>query len=185
MEHNWFKDYFNLYKGLHINNEVLEKLTELKNLIEEKSQKNKIYIFGNGGSAAMASHVAVDFSKNAQTNMMTFNEYDHITCLSNDYGFDQWVSKTLEMYACKGDMVILISSSGNSMNMVNAASYANKSNIDVVTFTGFDEQNKLKKLGDLNFWVNSRAYNIVEMIHQIWLLAVCDSIIGSAEYSAN
>lgn len=185
MEHNWFKDYFNLYKGLHINNEVLKKLTELKNLIEVKSQKNKIYIFGNGGSAAMASHVAVDFSKNAQTNMMTFNEYDHITCLSNDYGFDQWISKTLEMYACKGDMVILISSSGNSMNMVNAARYANKSNIDVVTFTGFDEKNKLKKLGDLNFWVNSRAYNIVEMIHQIWLLAVCDSIIGSAEYSAN
>ena len=96
---------------------------------------------------------------------MTFNEYDHITCLSNDYGFDQWVSKTLEMYACKGDMVILISSSGNSMNMVNAARYANDSNIDVVTFTGFDEKNKLKTLGDLNFWVNSRAYNIVEMIH--------------------
>ena len=71
------------------------------------------------------------------------------------------------------------------MNMVNAARYANESNIDVVTFTGFDEKNKLKKLGDLNFWVNSRAYNIVEMIHQIWLLAVCDSIIGSAEYSAS
>ena len=97
MEHNWFKDYFNLYKGLHINNEVLEKLTELKNLIEEKSRKNKIYIFGNGGSAAMASHVAVDFSKNAQTNMMTFNEYDHITCLSNDYGYEYWMEKAIEI----------------------------------------------------------------------------------------
>jgi len=69
--------------------------------------------------------------------------------------------------------------------MVNAAKYAKDNDINVVTFTGFDKNNKLKMIGDLNFWVNSRAYNIVEMIHQIWLLSVCDSIIGSAEYSAS
>ena len=117
--------------------------------------------------------------------MMTFNEYDHITCLANDYGFDKWIEKTLEMYAQKDDMVILISSSGNSLNMINAANYAKRNNIHVVTFTGFDSNNKLKMLGDQNFWVDSKAYNIVEMIHQIWLLSVCDAIIGKAEYSAS
>ena len=98
MDNNWFLNYFNLYDGLHLDKNIIKQLIDLKKIIEEKSKNNKIYIFGNGGSAAIASHVAVDFSKNAQTNMMTFNEYDHITCLANDYGFDKWVEKTLEIY---------------------------------------------------------------------------------------
>ena len=69
--------------------------------------------------------------------------------------------------------------------MVNAANYARANQISVVTFTGFDSNNPLKAIGDINFWVDSNAYNIVEMIHQIWLLSVCDSIIGKAEYSAS
>ena len=185
MDVKWFKEYFSLYNGLHLDDNVLNDLIKLKDKIVEVEKNKKIYIFGNGGSAAMASHVAVDFSKNARTNMMTFNEYDHITCLANDYGFDKWIEKTLEMYAQKDDMVILISSSGNSLNMINAANYAKRNNIHVVTFTGFDSNNKLKMLGDQNFWVDSKAYNIVEMIHQIWLLSVCDAIIGKAEYSAS
>ena len=82
-------------------------------------------------------------------------------------------------------MVILISSSGKSQNLLNAAYKAKEMGIKIVTFTGFDEDNPLKKEGFLNFWVNSRAYNIIEMTHQIWLLAVCDAIIGKAEYSVN
>ncbi len=185
MESKWFKDYFKLYDGLSLNDEIINQLIDLKKQIQEKAKENSIFIFGNGGSAAIASHVAVDFSKNAKTNIMTFNEYDHITCLANDYGFNQWVAKTLEMYAKDGDMVILISSSGKSQNMVNAANYARANQISVVTFTGFDINNPLKAIGDINFWVDSKAYNIIEMIHQIWLLSVCDSIIGKAEYSAS
>lgn len=185
MDVKWFKEYFSLYDGLHLDDNVLKDLKKLKDKIVEIEKNRNIYIFGNGGSAAMASHVAVDFSKNAKTNIMTFNEYDHITCLANDYGFDKWIEKTLEMYGQKGDMVILISSSGNSLNMINAAKYAKSNNIHVVTFTGFDNDNPLKSLGDQNFWVNSKAYNIVEMIHQIWLLAICDAIIGKAEYTAS
>ena len=70
------------------------------------------------------------------------------------------------------------------MNMVNAAELAKKLNISVITFTGFDSNNKLLKKGDLNFWVDSKAYNIVEMTHHIWLLAVVDMLIGNSEYSA-
>ena len=184
-ENKWFKDYFKLYDRLSLNDEIINQLINLKKQIQNTAKENSIFIFGNGGSAAIASHVAVDFSINAKTNIITFNEYDHITCLSNDYGFDQWIAKTLEMHAKDGDMVILISSSGKSQNMINAANYAKENKICVVTFTGFDSKNPLKAIGDMNFWVESKAYNIVEMIHQIWLLSVCDSIIGKAEYSAS
>jgi D-sedoheptulose 7-phosphate isomerase len=69
--------------------------------------------------------------------------------------------------------------------MVLAADYARAQGYTVVTFTGFVADNPLKMRGNLNFWVDSRAYNIVEMTHQIWLLAVCDLLIGHAEYPAS
>ena len=144
----------------------------------------KLILAGNGGSAAMASHVAVDFTKAASIRAINFNEADLITCFSNDYGYEHWVAKAIEFYGEKGDLLILISSSGNSKNMINAARTSKRLGIDLVTFTGFSQYNFLKQEGILNFWVDSRAYNIVENTHQIWLLMVCDLIVGKAEYSA-
>ena len=117
--------------------------------------------------------------------MVNFNEADLITCLANDYGYEHWMKKAVEIYGDADDAVILISSSGNSANVVNAAKTSKDKEYKVITFTGFDENNTLKSSGDLNFWVDSRAYNIVEMVHHIWLLAVCDSVIGVAEYPAS
>ena len=94
MEHNWFKDYFNLYKGLHINNEVLEKLTELKNLIEVKSQKNKIYIFGNGGSASDSEHLTAELMIRYKKNRISIPSIclnsmtSSITACANDFGYE-------------------------------------------------------------------------------------------------
>ena len=115
---------------------------------------------------------------------MNFNEADLITCFANDYGYENWVAKAIEFYGDEGDVAILISSSGKSDNMINAAAQANKMGIHVITLTGFKQDNPLKKLGELNFWLDSRAYNIIENTHQIWLLMVCDLIIGKIEYSA-
>lgn len=115
---------------------------------------------------------------------VNFNEADLITCLANDYGYEYWMAKSIELYGDDCDQVILISSSGKSPNVVNAAKTAKDKGYKVITFTGFDEDNPLNFNGELNFWVNSRAYNVVEMIHHIWLLAVCDAIIGKAEYPA-
>ena len=186
MNTKWFKDYFNLYNPALSNNDVFENLLKLKRILVDTDQKGKkTLIFGNGGSAAIASHVAVDLTKNAHIRTVNFNEADLITCLANDYGYEVWMAKAIEMYADEGDMVILISSSGKSSNVVNAAKAAKEMNLKVVTFTGFDINNPLKKEGDLNFWLDSRAYNVVETVHQIWLLAVCDAIIGKAEYPAN
>ena len=166
---------------------TINNLISLKKIIVDNSKKGKkILVFGNGGSAAIASHFTVDLTKNARVRATNYNEADLITCLSNDYGYDQWVSKAIELYMDKGDLVFFISSSGVSKNMINAVKIAKKKKArKIVSFTGFNTNNPLKKKSDLSFWVNSRAYNHVENIHQIWLLSLVDLIIGKSEYSAN
>ena len=184
-EKSFIKDYLERYRQSLIQTDVSEELIRMKEmLLEVKARGNKAIVAGNGASAAMASHVAVDFTKQAGIRTVNFNEADLITCFANDYGYENWVSKAIEFYGDKGDVVILISSSGNSVNMVNAANTAKKCSMKVITFTGFNENNPLKQCGDLNFWVESHAYNVVENTHQIWLLMVCDLIICKAEYSA-
>jgi len=143
-------------------------------------------IFGNGGSAAIASHVSVDLTKNANIRCTNYNEADLITCFANDYGYERWIEKAVDFYADQNDVLILISSSGKSKNMINACKSArNKKISKIITFTGHDKNNPLSKLGDINFWINSKAYNFVENTHQIWLLAICDLIIGKREYLPN
>ena len=137
----------------------------------------KVILVGNGGSAAMASHVAVDFTKASGIRAVNFNEADLITCFANDYGYEHWVEKALEAYADQGDLVILISSSGKSMNIVKGAEKAKSMGLNLVTFSGFLSDNPLLKLGDLNLWVNSSEYNIVEMTHHVWLVAIIDYLI--------
>lgn len=179
-------EYFERYRRSIFDNEVTSRLIDLKDLMKASHASSKrVIIAGNGGSAAIASHCAVDLTKNAGIRCVNFNEPSLITCLANDFGYEHWLEKGLELYADKGDLVILISSSGKSPNMVFAADYARSNGFTLVTFTGFDATNPLRKRGHLNFWVNSRAYNIIEMTHQVWLLAVCDLIIGKAEYPAS
>ena len=98
----------------------------------------------------MASHVCVDFTKQGGIRSVNFNEADLITCFANDYGYEHWVAKAIEFYGNKGDLAILISSSGNSKNMINGAQTANNLGIDVATFTGFNIDNSLKKEGKIN-----------------------------------
>ncbi len=163
---------------------IIEKIIQTKNiLIDAQKKKNKIMIFGNGGSAAIASHVSVDLTKNANIRCVNYNEADLITCFSNDYGYERWVEKAIDFYGDPDDVLILISSSGKSQNMVNACKAAkNKKMSKIITFTGHDKDNPLSKLGNINFWIESKAYNFVENVHQIWLLTIVDLIIGKREY---
>ena len=159
-----------------------EKLEEIANTILEVSRnKKKLIVIGNGGSAAMASHVAVDFIKAGGIRAINFNEADLITCLANDYGHENWMSKAIEFYADPNDLVILISSSGKSPNILNAAIQCKNMGLTLVTLSGFEQENPLRQLGDLNLWVDSKSYNIVEMTHHIWLLAVLDYLIASGQ----
>lgn len=186
MEEKMFlKDYFELYQKLLFDECVLEQMVQMKEIVlQTKTNGNKMIFAGNGGSAAIASHAAVDFTKQAGVRSINFNESDLITCFANDYGYDKWIVKAIEFYGDTGDVVVLFGSSGKSPNIVNAAEFAKDNGFTLVTFSGFEEDNPLKSMGEINFWVESKAYNIIENIHQIWILAICDLIIGKAEYPA-
>tara|TARA_B100000959_G_scaffold142491_1_gene149563 strand:+ start:23 stop:592 length:570 start_codon:yes stop_codon:yes gene_type:complete len=178
---NYLEDFSALVRP---SDEIIEKIVIAKNtLTQVKKNKAKIMIFGNGGSAAIASHASVDLTKNANIRAVNFNEADLITCFSNDYGYEKWIEKAIDFYADDKDVLILISSSGKSMNMINACKAARSKKISkVITFTGNDINNPLSKLGDINFWINSKAYNFIENTHQVWLLTIVDLIIGKREY---
>ena len=182
----WLYNYFELYNKTIINDEVIKDLSDFKEIILNTNKRgNKTIFAGNGGSAAMASHCAVDLTKNAKVRSINFNESDLITCFANDYGYEHWVEKAVEFYGDKGDVFIGISSSGSSKNILNGCRTALENNFSkVITFSGMDAKNPLRQLGDINIWVNSMAYNHIENIHQFWLLAVVDLIIGKTEYSA-
>ena len=187
-DYQFIKSYLEDFSGLlKPNKELIEKLIQVRNLLlDVRNNKKKVLIFGNGGSAAIASHVSVDLTKNARLRCLNFNEADLITCFSNDYGYERWIEKAIDFYAESKDVLILISSSGKSPNMINACKAArNKKISKIITFTGHDDNNPLSKLGDINFWINNKAYNFVENIHQVWLLTIVDLIIGKREYSPN
>jgi len=148
-------------------------------LLEIKKNKKKVILVGNGGSAAMASHVSVDLTKACNIRSVNFNEADLLTCFANDYGYENWVKKAADFYADKNDLFICISSSGMSKNIILGAKQAKKIGCSVVTFSGFNKNNKLRKEGHLNLWVNSNNYNIIEMTHHIWLLSAVDLIAKS------
>ena len=173
----YFSKYFSTIK-VSLDSVDVFQLEKVANLIAKaNTSSNKIIIVGNGGSASIASHLTVDFINAAKIKAINFNESSIITCFSNDYGYENWVSKALECYASTGDIVILISSSGQSQNILNGAETAKSMNANVVTLSGFSSDNPLRQLGDINLWVDSNAYNTVEMAHHIWLLGVVDYII--------
>jgi D-sedoheptulose 7-phosphate isomerase len=179
-------EYFDDFKKIiNINSdEIKKKLINLKKIfIITKKNKKKILIFGNGGSAAIASHFSIDLTKNAKIRCTNYNESDLITCFSNDFGYEHWVEKTLKYYGNKGDVLIVISSSGKSKNMINGCVAARKKKFSkIITLTGHSKNNSLKKLGDINLWVNSKTYNHIENIHQFWLLSLVDLVIGKKNY---
>ena len=176
---DFFNNYFNVIdeKSRTIDYKELVQASELA----DKANKSggKIIIVGNGGSAAIASHVTIDFTKAAGMRAICFNESSLLTCFSNDYGYENWVARALEFYADKNDMLFLISSSGGSKNITNGARQAKEMRLSVVTLSGFSPENELRTLGNVNLWVDSTQYNVVEIVHQTWILSIIDYVISN------
>ena len=139
---------------------------------------NKLMFIGNGGSAGIAGHSAIDFAKNGGVRSMTFNDASSLTCLGNDLGYDQVFAKQVEMQALDGDVLVAISSSGESPNITNAVASARAKSCSVITLSGFKPANTLRKLGDVNFYVDAGAYGFVEVTHQAILHVILDSAMG-------
>lgn len=164
---------------------VSQKINEIDNnkirlatkLILKKNKKNKIILAGNGASATISSHVSVDLTKSAGIRAVNFNEPGLLTCFSNDYGYENWLRKALEFYSMPGDVLILISSSGNSRNIINATKVIQKLKLNLITLSGFSKKNHLQNKGVINFHVESQNYNVVESTHLIILLQIVENLI--------
>ena len=173
---NYLKNYLDKFSKILIDYNDKDFLEIAQILQKIKKNKKKVILVGNGGSAAMASHVSVDLTKMCKIRAVNFNEADLLTCFSNDYGYENWVQKALSFYADKGDLLICISSSGQSKNIINGAKFAKKIGCKVVTLTGFDKKNEVRKIGHINLWLESKNYNFIEMVHHTWLLSIVDFI---------
>ena len=158
---------------------AFEQATEsvIQMILKQNEKGKKIIFIGNGGSAAIASHMATDFWKNAGIKAIAFNDGVLLTCLSNDCGYEAVFEKSIEMFAESGDVLIAISSSGKSQNILRAVDAAGPKAMHIITFSGFAADNPLRKKGEVNFYVPSAEYGHVEVLHHSICHLLIDVII--------
>jgi D-sedoheptulose 7-phosphate isomerase len=153
-------------------------LTATDLIVTQTGVGRKVMFIGNGGSAAIASHQAVDYWKNGGMRAVAFNDSSLLTCISNDFGYPQVFVKPVEMFADPGDVLMAISSSGRSENILSAVSTARKKECKVITMSGFAADTPLRSVGDLNFYVPSNSYGHVEITHLTLCHCILDTIVG-------
>lgn len=168
MQINTYTDFYNSYfKSEPFLKDFDSSLSLLRGV------KN-IFFVGNGGSNAICSHMMEDFAKIAKFRTFGFSDPALITCFANDYGYEKAMAEWLKIYFEKGDLLVAISSSGNSKNILNAADVAKECSGKLITLTGFKPDNSLKAKGDINFYLPAENYGIVECFHQVILHALLD-----------
>lgn len=148
----------------------------IRSAIATHNGGGKLMFVGNGGSSAIASHMSIDYWKNGGLRATAFNDPALLTCLSNDYGYEHVFEKPVRMFATDRDLLIAISSSGKSPNILRAADAAREIGCRVVTLSGFGADNPLRSRGDVNFYVPSDAYGFVELTH----LSLCHCVLDLA-----
>jgi D-sedoheptulose 7-phosphate isomerase len=157
----------------------IEKVGKL--IISRVDSDRKIMFIGNGASASISSHMATDFLRNGGMQAFAFNDSALLTCISNDYGYEHVFEKPIEMFAKKEDIVFAISSSGESKNIVMGVNAARLKECSVVTLSGFKDDNRLCTMGDINFYVPSEIYGLVEVIHHSICHCILDTIVNYNE----
>ena len=143
---------------------------------EKKKAGYKVYFIGNGGSAAIASHMTADFMKNGGMNTVSLYDNAVTTCMGNDYGYQDIFSRPLGFLASQGDLLVAISSSGKSQNIINSIDVARGKDVSTISFTGFDKDNQARCGSDLSVYVPSHKYGIVESIHNLIIQEIVDLI---------
>jgi len=192
----YYKNYFNqIKKGLeettyfHQNNIINAEFffQEIKNaLIICRDNKYRIFFFGNGASAAFANHMALDFSKNGKILSRSLTDSAMLTALSNDYSYENAMLEYLKIEGVtEDDLVITISSSGNSPNIVNVLNYCKENNIKTLGLSGLKNDNKSILLSDYSIYVPMKTYGMVECIHQVFLHLILDQFMEIHEWNRN
>lgn len=172
LNYNFLNTKVTNFKGKEIElNDGLIKSAEM--IVKTNEKGGKVMFIGNGGSAAVSSHKALDFWFTGKIKGMVFFDYSSLTAISNDFGYQNVYSKQIERFAEKNDLLIAISSSGESKNIIYAVKKSRDLDCKIITFSGFKKTNSLRKLGDLNFFTPSSHYNQVESID----LLLCDCIL--------
>ena len=151
-----------------------DKIIQARKLFRKAS---RIVFIGNGGSAAIASHMAIDYTKNAGKEAISFNDASALTCVANDYGYVNVFSKQIEWHCKPTDVLVAISSSGKSQNILNGVYAAQGLSMPIITLSGFEKYNPLSCEGSVNFYVPSMDYGVVEITH----LSILHSLIGKLE----
>lgn len=143
-------------------------------LLDARSKGATVFVIGNGGSAAIASHAVIDLINVAKLRAFALHEPSVLTCIANDYGYEHSYSRLLEQMAKPGDVLIAISSSGRSPNIRNAATQVASNGGRVITLSGFLHDNPLRMQGHLNIWLDASDYGLVEVGHQFVLHNLSD-----------
>ena len=142
-----------------------------------KAKSTSSFIFGNGGSAGIASHIAVDLTKAANIPCLTFTDPALVTCFANDFGYDRYVEECINRFCVADDVVILISSSGSSKNVLNAVDACKTKKVKTITLSGFHADNPLtQKFADVHYHVESDNYNVIESCHFLFLISVIEKL---------
>ena len=146
----------------------------LEELHRAKEFGKGVFVAGNGGSAAAASHAVTDFLSKGKLRALTLHDPALLTCMTNDYGYKDAFARILSTVAQKGDVLFAISSSGQSVNIHNAIKRMQEIEGMTISLSGFRGDNPLRLLGDLNFWIDSDDYGFVEMGHLFLLHHIAD-----------
>lgn len=164
---------------------TIEAETAFSKIVEiflvAKKENKQLFFIGNGGSAAIAGHMTADFMKNGRMHTISLNDPALLTCMGNDYGYEFIFSRPLDFLGKKADILVTISSSGNSPNIINAIHAARERQMKIITLSGFLRNNKSRQLGDYNIYVPISHYGIVESIHHFLLQQFVDGIAGRDE----
>jgi len=152
----------------------------ISSLLMIKTTRRKVMVIGNGGSAAIASHLQNDLCKAVQARSMVFTEPPLLTALSNDISYTAAYREQVNLWADNGDILVSISSSGNSQNIIDAVNVArDKGCHPIITLSGFSPDNKLRSLGDINIYIPSKEYGYVELAHSVLTHYISDQAVKS------
>jgi D-sedoheptulose 7-phosphate isomerase len=175
MQINTYNTFYNAYFNGN------EFSIAFKEALDILPKVGNVFFIGNGGSNAICSHMLEDYAKIGKFRTFAFSDPAFITCYSNDYGYENAMKEWLRVYFQKGDLLVAISSSGNSANINNAVDLALELGGEVITLSGFKPDNKLHAKGRVNFHLPIENYGVVECFHQVIVHSLLDEYVSAGK----